>query len=102
MRDRRRPDAFLFAAALCVLVLTLSLTYVWDILPTFRGSTLVYLAWVLLVLGGILSHMSESRYMGRATTVIKYVLLSAGLVLIAFAVALSIWAEKMFDWIPAM
>jgi len=98
--ERRRPDAFLFSASLIVLLVTLSLAYVWDILDTFRGSSLVYLGWLLLVIGAILSEKSEGRRRGKAWTAVKYIALGAGLVIIAFALALGFWFDKTLDWIP--
>jgi predicted Na+-dependent transporter len=98
--ERRRPDAFLFSGSLIVLLVTLSLAYVWDILDTFRGSSLVYLGWLLLVIGAILSEKSEGRRRGKTWTAVKYIALIAGLVIIAFAFALGFWFDKTLDWIP--
>lgn len=98
--ERRRPDAFLFSVALIVLLVTLSLAYVWDILDTFRGSSLVYFGWILIIIGAALSEKSEGRRRGKAWTATKYITLVAGLVVIAFALAAGFWFEGTLDWMP--
>jgi hypothetical protein len=99
--DRRQPGALLLVAALLVLVVTLSMTYVWDVLSAFRGSTLVYLGWLLLLVGVILNQMAERGRVRRALIVCKNTALVAGLVIIGLSILLSIWADNMFAWMPA-
>ncbi|MCD4690142.1 hypothetical protein K8S17_01630 [bacterium] len=102
MEKRRRSplDVLLPSVAALALVVTVFLTYVGDALVLFRGYSLVYLCWGLLVLGVVAGMVALSGTRRRSVIVLRNITCVGGVLLIAYMAGCAVHADHMFDSWP--
>ena len=97
-RSRRGFDIYALGIALGVIVVTVTLTFLSEVLMHCRGSSLMYLGWLLLAGSAIGGSLILGRSRSHTLAIFRNISLFLGLVLIGFAIALNAYAEGMFKW----
>jgi hypothetical protein len=97
---RRRLDLWAMVIALATIVVTMILTYGVEVLVHLRGSSLAYLAWLLLAASVVCGLFALRVPRSRVLVVLRNITLVLGLVLVGCAVALNAYAGRMFKGWP--
>ena len=98
VRRRTALDGWLPALALVMMGVTLLLTYASDLLASFRGSSLAYLGWALLALSALAGVTVLSGSVARWRLVLRNASFVGGMLVMALAIVLAVWAAHMFPW----
>jgi len=91
-------NLFLTFVGLITLVATIVLTYIGDILSSFRGSELVYLGWLMLAGSVVCGLLVLQRPSSRTCIMFRNVTLTLGFLIICLAVILLITIEGMMPF----
>jgi len=93
-------DLWASGIAVAVVVVTMLLTYAVDLLAHLRGSSLAYLGWFLLGGSAGCGFLALRGKRPRFLSVLRNAALLLGLATVGSAVALNIYAERIFSWWP--
>jgi hypothetical protein len=99
-RSGRCFDLLSIGISLCGIVVTMALTYVEGVWVHFRGSSLVYSAWVLLAVSILCGTYRLRGNRSRACAALRTITFVLGLVSLGFALYLNAYAVQMLDWWP--
>lgn len=97
MADRLRTNATQMYVALAVLVVTLVLTYTTEYFSLFHGAWLAILGWFLLAAAVVLALTVKNKD-AVGMIVPRHIAFWLGIIVMASAIGLVIWANNMFSW----